>query len=702
MTKILSLSPLPKGALDMYIGPYLAGLNVELITVDSVATEQLQKEIDDADILLGDFTFNRTITAQTIQNATKLKLIQQPSVGYQHIDIEACREKKIPVANAAGANDKSVAEHTILLALMLLKKVLYFHERTKTGAWRQMEAFDVGVFELFSKKWGIVGMGRIGREVAKRLNAFEVQVHYFDVNRLSADEEAKLQLTYMPLEKLLRKVDIISLHVPLMATTRHMINAQTLAYMKPSSLLINVARGELVDELALLEALNSKRLAGAGIDVFSTEPTQPDLPILQAKNVVLTPHIAGMTNEARGRIIEVSEDIWRERSEINEKEFCFELPPALAPDENDLLEILAALQKSSRPLILAGCGVAYAHASPALVRLAESLNIPVITTGNGRGVINEDHALVLGRVGFGGGSPVADAAFGQCDCLVTIGCGVSDMATYEYSASTDADIYMINLDPQSAKKPIYVEKHVYCDAGLALNALNRLVTEKKIPIHESWLNQLDEVRTNWRTLLQMSAEQIKSPLSPSTVFSSLDKLLSPDAITCGGAGMHVVYANDYLKARGPLQFLAAVNFGAMGFGMAAAMAAKLHYPNREVIAVLGDGEFVMAMQDLETIVREKLAVKIFIVNDNSYRVLEFKQRLNYQGHVIGTHHANPDFMKLAEAFGLPGIRLEKPEEVMPGLQRALKETGPVLVEIVTDPEDLPPTNVDATIRMGQV
>lgn len=291
----------------MYIAPYLSDMMVDVVTADSLLTAaDLQSAIDEADILLGDFTFARQITAATIQNASKLKLIQQPSVGYQHIDVAACAAKKIPVANAAGANDKSVAEHTILLALMLFKKVLYFHDRTRSGAWCQMEALQIGVSELAEKNWGVVGMGRIGREVAKRLVAFDVHVHYFDVNRLSPDEEARLQLTYLPLEKLLRKMDVVSLHIPLTDATRGMINAQTFTHMKPSAFLINVARGELVDELALRDALNSKRLAGAGLDVYSEEPIRPDLPILQAKNVVLTPHIAGTTSEARGRIIEVS------------------------------------------------------------------------------------------------------------------------------------------------------------------------------------------------------------------------------------------------------------------------------------------------------------------------------------------------------------------------------------------------------------
>jgi len=303
---IVCLSPLPKGFLEQLLLPYLGGIRVDLVSIADVGGEQIHQAIAGADIILGDYTFENRITAEMIDQAKCLKLIQQPSVGVQHIDLEACRAKGIPVANAAGANDRSVAEHALMLALMLLKKALYFHSRTEKGEWAQKEAFELGVFELAGRRWGIVGMGRIGKELAKRLRAFEVEILYFDPRRLSEDEERSLGVQYESFEKLIRKADIVSLHVPLTPATRHLIGPETLRRMKTGSYLINVARGELVDETALAEALNRGTLAGAGIDVFSTEPVAPDHPLLKARNVVLTPHLAGTTNEARARIIEVS------------------------------------------------------------------------------------------------------------------------------------------------------------------------------------------------------------------------------------------------------------------------------------------------------------------------------------------------------------------------------------------------------------
>jgi phosphoglycerate dehydrogenase-like enzyme len=300
---ILSLSPLPKGALDMYLSPHLGGLSVDIQTADGLDTPGLKAAFSKADVVLGDYTFVKPITAELISAAAKLKLIQQPSVGYQHIDIDACRLRQIPVANAAGANDKSVAEHTFALALALLKKLSYFHDRTRSGVWTQMEAFEIGVTELAGKTWGIVGMGHIGREVAKRAQAFDAQIVYYDVAQMSEADEKALGATFMPMEKLVRKADVISLHAPLTDTTKGMISARLLSIFKPTAILINVARGELVDATALVQALNNKRIAGAGLDVFAPEPPPASDPLLSAKNVLLTPHIAGTTNEARSRIV---------------------------------------------------------------------------------------------------------------------------------------------------------------------------------------------------------------------------------------------------------------------------------------------------------------------------------------------------------------------------------------------------------------
>lgn len=301
--KVLSLSPLPSGVLQMYIAPYLQGRDVEIISLEKWDEEKFYENIKDVDILIGDFTFNIPITKEMLLGAKKLKLVQQPTVGYQHIDIQGIAELNIPVANVAGANDIAVAEHTIMMAMALLKKLLYTHNKTAAGEWVQIEMFSMGVFELQDKMWGIIGCGKIGREVAKRLIPFGVQMQYYDKVQLPQDVEKSLNLKYVPLDKLLRTSDIISLHLPLTEETKNLLDEKRLSLIKPHAIIINVARGELIDEVALAKALKQKAIAGAGIDVFSKEPISKDNPLLSCPNVLLTPHIAGATNESRGRII---------------------------------------------------------------------------------------------------------------------------------------------------------------------------------------------------------------------------------------------------------------------------------------------------------------------------------------------------------------------------------------------------------------
>jgi len=275
--------------------------------VDGSSEEELKKALEEVEVILGDYTFRTSITEAFLAQAPRLRFIQQPSVGYQHIDLDACRRWGVAVANTPGVNDVAVAEHTLMLALALLKKAFYAHRLTSQGSWAQSELiWERGIFELQGKNYGIIGMGRIGREVARRLAAFGTQTFYYDPRSLSTAEESRLKVQYKPLDDLLRISDIVSLHVPLTEETRGMIGERELSLMKFSAIFINVARGECVDEAALARRLREKKLAGAGIDVFSQEPIPRDHPLLGLENVILTPHIAGATIEVRQRVVQMA------------------------------------------------------------------------------------------------------------------------------------------------------------------------------------------------------------------------------------------------------------------------------------------------------------------------------------------------------------------------------------------------------------
>jgi phosphoglycerate dehydrogenase-like enzyme len=310
--KILVLSPLPKVLVEALFNARMAQgdtpMDIEVETYEGSTREDLIAAVADADVMIGDYTFNTELDAEVMKAAAPCLLIQQPSVGYQHIDVDAAATEGIPVANVAGANSIGVAEHTIMAALALLKKLMMQHEKTRAAEWAQDEMATHGVFELFGKTLGIIGMGRIGFEVAARAKAFGCNIIYYDIKPLSAEQEAELGVSARTLEGLLAEADVITLHAPLTPETEGMLDAERLALMKPAAVLVNVARGGLVDESALAAALRQGALAGAAVDVFSTEPVLGDNPILSAPNTVLTPHTAGATNESRLRIIGVAMD----------------------------------------------------------------------------------------------------------------------------------------------------------------------------------------------------------------------------------------------------------------------------------------------------------------------------------------------------------------------------------------------------------
>ncbi len=226
--------------------------------------------------------------------APRLKIVQLLSAGYDAVDLEAARRAKVPVANNGGANAISVAEHALMLMLTVSRKVVWQHSNVAGGRWRGNGPAP-RMYELHDKTLGIVGLGTIGKKVARLARAFGMRVQYYDIVRLTEDQEDALGVRFRLLRELVRTSDVVSLHVPLNASTRHLIGAGELALMKPSAILVNTSRGPVVDEAALTRTLGEGKIFGAGLDVFDREPTPPDNPLLKLDNVVLTAHFAGPT-----------------------------------------------------------------------------------------------------------------------------------------------------------------------------------------------------------------------------------------------------------------------------------------------------------------------------------------------------------------------------------------------------------------------
>jgi phosphoglycerate dehydrogenase-like enzyme len=229
-------------------------------------------------------------------DAPNLKLVQLLSAGYDKADIAAARRGGVPIANNGGANSVAVSEHAILLMLAVSRQVVRQHTSVAAGRWRGNST--PRVHELRNRTLGIVGLGTIGKKTARLAAAFGMDITYYDIARLTEDQEDALGVRFRLLRELLRTSDVVTIHTPLNDSTRHMIGEAELALMKPSAILVNTARGPVVDETALHNALTTGVIAGAGLDVFEQEPPQEDNPLFTLENVILTAHLAGPTFES--------------------------------------------------------------------------------------------------------------------------------------------------------------------------------------------------------------------------------------------------------------------------------------------------------------------------------------------------------------------------------------------------------------------
>ncbi|MGW3498904.1 2-hydroxyacid dehydrogenase [Streptomyces sp. NPDC001020] len=244
------------------------------------------------------------VTAEHIAAARDLRLIQCASHGFDYVDLDAARARNVPVCTigSSGAEKQNVAEQTFALMLALAKQLVPAHTALVDADWA-LPRLQRSITELSGKILGVVGLGHIGQEVARRAVAFDMTVLYTGPEPVDAETEARLGgARYVDLEALLRTSDYVTLHAPLTEATRHLLDAEHLALLKPTSFVINTARGALIDQDALADALERGALAGAGIDVFDPEPPTEALRLLKAPNVVLSPHVAGVTRETLVRI----------------------------------------------------------------------------------------------------------------------------------------------------------------------------------------------------------------------------------------------------------------------------------------------------------------------------------------------------------------------------------------------------------------
>ena len=289
-SKIILFNGPPK---DYIISNLSSRIAPSTFEVKKPTEEEACEAVKDATLIVA-FPGKIYIDKKILGAATNVKLIQFFSVGYDNIDLEAATELKIPVANNPGWPAISVAEHTIMLILMTLKQAIYMYTKTVQNAWKDGEGRPKR-YELKGKTLGLLGLGSIGQEVVKLATVFGVKKIYHKRNRLSESEEASLGVSYRSFDELLEESDVLSIHVPVTEETRGMIGAKEIAKMKTSSVIVNTARKDVVDESAVFEALEEGKIFGFGTDFT------PDHSLTGLENVVMTPH-SSVTPEAMVRM----------------------------------------------------------------------------------------------------------------------------------------------------------------------------------------------------------------------------------------------------------------------------------------------------------------------------------------------------------------------------------------------------------------
>lgn len=293
---------------DMHrAGVDLLAEKAEIVMAKSLDEDVLVEQVKDVDAIV--IRANGKVTARLMDAAPRLKVIGRHGVGVEAIDLEAAKARGIVVCNTPDANVESVAEQAVGFMVVLSKQIQKADKAIRQGKWNVRYEF-IGQ-EMFGRTLGLVGMGRIGSRVAEICNlGFRMPVIYYDVVRYPLVEE-KLDAKQVTLDELLVRADYISVHVPLLPSTRNIIGREQLAKTKKGAILINTARGGVIDEAALIDALERGHLAGAGLDVYTVEPTPDDNPLFLLENVILSPHMAAHTDDALKAMSMIAVDVLR-------------------------------------------------------------------------------------------------------------------------------------------------------------------------------------------------------------------------------------------------------------------------------------------------------------------------------------------------------------------------------------------------------
>ena len=381
-------------------------------------------------------------------------------------------------------------------------------------------------------------------------------------------------------------------------------------------------------------------------------------------------------------LIDIPRDVF-----VDEVEFHYparvNLPgykPTLEGHPAQVKKAVKLINEAHQPVIIAGRGVIISGAYDELKYLAETAQVPVITTLLGIGCFPESHVLSFGMLGMHG-MAYANMAVSAADLIIAIGMRFDDRATARTSAfAPHAHIIHIDIDPAEIGKNVRVDVPIVGDIKLVLKALNELVISSE---HVAWVRQLDD----WRQEHPSVEIRDSEGLLPQFVIRKIYEVTGGEAIVVTGVGQNQMWAAQHYWYNRPASLISSGGLGTMGFELPAAMGAKVGCPEDTVWCIAGDGGFQMTIQELATIAQEKIAVKVAILNNGYLGMVRQWQEMFYQRRYVATPLSGPDFIGIAEAYGIPALRVTHREEVVPAVEQAMAEAGPFIIDFRIEPEE---------------
>ena len=449
-----------------------------------------------------------------------------------------------------------------------------------------------------------------------------------------------------------------------------------------------------MDSVPMVAITGQVSRAAIGKDAFQeTDVTGITLPVTKHNYLVMNAsEIAEAIKEAfyianTGRpgpvLVDIPKDVFTETAEFHYPD-SVDLPgykPVMDGHPAQVKRAAQLIAEAKRPVILAGHGVIISRGYDELRELAEKAQIPVITTLLGRSSFPDDHMLFVGMPGMHGVA-YASLAIDEADLVIGLGMRFDDRITGKISAfAPNAKVIHVDIDPAEIDKNVHADVPIVGDLARVLRQMNQIVQPAT---HPEWLKRIDELKQDHPSLRIRETDK----LLPQYVVRDLREATEGSAIVVTGVGQHQMWAAQHYACTEANSFITSGGLGSMGFEVPAAMGAQVGKPDRVVWSICGDGGFQMTMCELATIVENNIPVKFAIFNNGYLGMVRQWQEIFYQKDYFSTHYTgNPDFVKLAEAFGMLGIRVNRREESIEAIRAAMAHPGPVLVDFIVEDEE---------------